>query len=1067
MVRILFFIILIQLAFFNKTEAQCIHFTPYGTVSAPSNNTVTSISTCTFAGEYNTINNVLTGQTYIFTSSFSTDWLVLTDALNNVLTQGTTPLTWTATFNGTVRLHVSANSSCASQSSCRETTVQCSSCGGLPPGTCIHPTAFGTISAPVNTAPITISTCTWAGEYNTINNVVSGQTYIFTSSFSTDWLVLTDALNNVLAQGTTPLTWTATFNGTVRLHVSANSSCATQSSCRVTTVQCTSCAPPGPCYNQVINAIPFTQSGLNTSAGGNNFSSLDACGSWYMDGDDYVFQYTPAVNECIQVTLTNTSTWVGVFVTAGCPDVGTCIAFNTNSSGNPILNGVNLTAGITYYITVSTWPAPQNTPFDIHVENCPPPPFNDEPCGAIPLNVNSGFCSYQTGTMGTNATFSAGIPAPGCGWLGPDIWFSAVVPASGRLIIDMATAGGPADMDMAIYSAPSCAGPFTLIECDDFDSQNGIMPMICRTGIMCTVPGDCQQNTTLTPGSTIYIRVWENGGDTFGPFDICAYEPSLPGPPSTCANAYVISTIPFNQSGQTTCCKENTITSAMGCGGVYQDGEDFLYRYTPTVNESIDITVSGTSSFTGLFVTNGCPSSGGICIASNTSASGSPSLCNINLIAGNTYYIMIDTWPLPNCTNFNILITNSSVSPTCNLNYSINSIAYSPDPYTGTNIALPIDDRFSSSYIPIGFPFCYDGIQYSQLLVSSNSYVIFDPIGCSTNLPAENAAPGGYSGWIIDAAAPNTTNAPRNSIMFPFHDTDPAVGGTIRYQVLGTAPDRRFILSYENIPYFSCNSIFFTGQLKLFETTNHIEVHLQSKPVCSSWNNGAAILGLHNYNGTIARVPPGYNYPTQWTTTNQAWRFNFNCSDCIILPVELFNFSGKNIKINHNELTWQTASEINNEKFEIERLTKDGHFEMIGSVTGAGTSNEVLSYRFSDVNAPDQTAYYRLKQIDFDGAFSYSQTISVKAGNDSALNVLISPNPVKDELMINTDAPIENCSFVMVLGTGSEYILQTGITTKHKEIFTYNLSDLKPGVYLFLIKDNTNQVIFSEKIVKL
>jgi gliding motility-associated-like protein len=135
----------------------------------------------------------------------------------------------------------------------------------------------------------------------------------------------------------------------------------------------------------------------------------------------------------------------------------------------------------------------------------------DDPCTATSLTVNT-TCSYTNYNYANTATASTGIPAPGCASYpagGDDVWFSAVVPASGVLIVDMNTSGsGPTDMGMAFYSASSCAGPFTLIECDDDDSNNGTMPYINRPG--------------LTPGSTVYIRVWEYGADSYGAFRICA-----------------------------------------------------------------------------------------------------------------------------------------------------------------------------------------------------------------------------------------------------------------------------------------------------------------------------------------------------------------------------------------------------------------------------------------------------------------------------------------------------------------------------------------------------------------
>ncbi|MBX2960796.1 MAG: hypothetical protein KF732_12665, partial [Flavobacteriales bacterium] len=127
--------------------------------------------------------------------------------------------------------------------------------------------------------------------------------------------------------------------------------------------------PAGCTPNTTIASIPYVQTGFNTSGSGDDFSSSNACGSSYMNGDDYVFTYTPSANECVNIALTNTSTYVGVFVTNGCPSMGgvSCVASNTNSAGNPSISSVSLTAGVTYFITVSTWPSPQTTPFDISI----------------------------------------------------------------------------------------------------------------------------------------------------------------------------------------------------------------------------------------------------------------------------------------------------------------------------------------------------------------------------------------------------------------------------------------------------------------------------------------------------------------------------------------------------------------------------------------------------------------------------------------------------------------------------------------------------------------------------
>lgn len=798
--------------------------------------------------------------------------------------------------------------------------------------------------------------------------------------------------------------------------------------------------------------------GYTTSA---TNSGIAACAGTADDDVWFRFVATSTVHNFDLLNITGTVTnMVHEIFSGACGSLSSVACSDPNSS-----QFSGFTIGQTYFIRVYTNSAvTQTVDFELCIGTPPPPPSNDEPCGAIDLNVNIGSCAFQSAVLGASSTISVGMPAPGCSSLGEDVWFKVTVPAGG-LIIDLDDNGGPTDFGMAWYTGPSCNNLTTLVECDDDDSQNGSMPMICRTGASCTVPGDCAQNAKLATGTVVYVRIWEYGGGTSGPFDICAYEPAPAGAPSNCASATNIASLPYSNAGQTTCCRVNSYTSANGCLSSYQDGEDYMYTYTPAMNESIDVTLTGTLSYTGIFITDRCPSSGAaVCVGSATSFSGNPTLCGVSLIAGTTYYIMVDTDPTPTCTPFNISMTSSS-TPTCGLNYASSAIAFAPDLNAGTNIALPIDDRFGSSYTPIGFNFCFDGYQFSQLLVSSNGYVIFDPIGCASNLPSDNAAPGDYSAYSISAAIPNTTNAPRNAILFPWQDINPAIGGTIRYQTLGVSPNRRFVLTFDQIPYYSCTSLLFSGQLKLFETTNNIEVHITSKVVCGTWNGGDGILGLHNFNGTIARVPAGYNYPTNWTATNAAWRFTNNCvGPCVVLPVKLMSFSAKAME-NYNLLNWQTATEINNDYFVLQSSTNSIDFTEIGRVDGAGNSNNVLNYQFNDDNPFNKIVYYRLKQVDFDGVYSYSNIVAVKKIDDGDVNIY--PNPAKEVLFIDINS-VNNETYTInysnVLGSVSKEQL---IVSEGKNTYQANeFKNLKPGIYFIQVVDANNDVIKYQKIVK-
>lgn len=207
---------------------------------------------------------------------------------------------------------------------------------------------------------------------------------------------------------------------------------------------------------------------------------------------------------------------VGVYSSCGGTTVtgGTCTD-NTGTDGIETLSLSGLTVGTTYFISVHDyWTGGGSFQICVTHTAAPVAPANDNPCSATALTV-SATCSYTAATN-ANATASAGVPAPGCAsYSGGDVWFTAVVPASGNLTIDTDD-GVMTDGGMAVYSG-TC-GALTLIECDDDDSANGFMPMIALTG--------------RTPGETIYIRVWEYSNDNNGAFSICAYGSSAAPAPA-------------------------------------------------------------------------------------------------------------------------------------------------------------------------------------------------------------------------------------------------------------------------------------------------------------------------------------------------------------------------------------------------------------------------------------------------------------------------------------------------------------------------------------------------------
>ncbi len=166
------------------------------------------------------------------------------------------------------------------------------------------------------------------------------------------------------------------------------------------------------------------------------------------------------------------------------------------------------------------------------------------------------------------------------------------------------------------------------------------------------------------------------------------------------------------------------------------------------------------------------------------------------------------------------------------------------------------------------------------------------------------------------------------------------------------------------------------------------------------------------------------------------------------LPVKLINFEAK-ADGNTALLSWQTATEINNEKFEIEHSINATNWLKIGEVKGNGLSNATKNYTYRDGNITNGSNYYRLKQIDLDGKFEYSNVVIVNYSSISNNQIRIYPNPATDFIYIK-GININN-TYVKIVNTSGKIVLQKQLTSDKLIIPT----SLPNGLYLLqVIKDN-------------
>ncbi|MFN3939046.1 MAG: hypothetical protein ACK4IY_00575, partial [Chitinophagales bacterium] len=192
--------------------------------------------------------------------------------------------------------------------------------------------------------------------------------------------------------------------------------------------------------------------------------------------------------------------------------------------------------------------------------------------------------------------------------------------------------------------------------------------------------------------------------------------------------------------------------------------------------------------------------------------------------------------------------------------YEFSVIPYAPETHSGTNVPLT-DDSWSGPF-NIGFTFCFNDAEYTQFYIGSNGWISFGPTAALTTT-------------YTSAPIPSTAGTvPKNCIMGPWQDWHPGLcSGCVRYKTVGTAPNRRLIVSWSDVPMFSCTTTYGSFQIVIYETTNNIQNHLIDKPNCMAWAGGTATEGTHNLAGTAASVYPGRN-STAWTTSNESVQFS-------------------------------------------------------------------------------------------------------------------------------------------------------------------------------------------------
>ncbi|MDB5258361.1 MAG: hypothetical protein JWM14_3056, partial [Chitinophagaceae bacterium] len=237
-------------------------------------------------------------------------------------------------------------------------------------------------------------------------------------------------------------------------------------------------------------------------------------------------------------------------------------------------------------------------------------------------------------------------------------------------------------------------------------------------------------------------------------------------------------------------------------------------------------------------------------------------------------------------------------------------------------------------------------------------------------------------------------------------------------------------------------------------------------------NAGTIVWDFGDGTATQTGLTPTHTFPGNSGTVGYTITVTFNDAYCghtwtanrvenvtCPLPIHLLNFSGAS-RNNGVLLSWQTATETNNEYFDIQRSLDGLNFESVHKTPGANNSNSLLSYQYLDPYDGTGIIYYRLVQYDFDGKTSTSRVIAIQLTNSGKAPVSIAPNPFSESVVL-TKLMDEEATIIIydMLGRTLE-----SKKSSFGESVVYIGNNLSKGSYL--ISYISSQSTYTQKVEK-
>ncbi len=809
--------------------------------------------------------------------------------------------------------------------------------------------------------------------------------------------------------------------------------------------------------------------------------------------DDVWYQFTAATTG-IQLTVAPSAGMDPVvqLFSGNCSTLTSLVCKDGTLTGaEEVINYSSLTPGQVYRIRIYDYYAGSGSGnFTICLTPPPPPPANNL-CGSpIALPINSS-CTFTSGTTdGATQSF------PGCaGNADDDVWYSFT--ATNSLANITVTPIDNLDLVFQVYSG-GC-GSLNSLLCEDntFGNQTEQSDVI-----------------GLIPGVTYLIRVYDYYEGTTGDFNICitgsgSATPTNDEPCNAIQIPEVTSACNFSQfttvgATVSTGAGIPTPSSCVGGSGAAIGGfdstlptttRDVWFSIVVPPSGNIDVTPEpngGAGSISdGVMVlySGTCGSLTQIRCSDDHNYPGAgndflPFISENGLTPGDTVYlryfgfgtsfgtfgICVSTTTNDECANALYICDINGYSGSTSASYTEDrpdNMHANNETAAGVNLVDGVDSGgpFGDGN-PWDASYSFNGSPALDVNIDNNSWIRFTAAATTAtlNVSIYDCFVGGYpSGGIqmqIFEASSCTNFVPVSN--FEENSTGFVITG------VGLVPGNDYYLMIDGFAGDICSYTISANsgvQFPDIDTTLICPggtIQLNAPPGATSyfWTHSGEITPSVTVTPVITE-----NYTVEVTGLcdyKQTLTVAVGVNTCSALPVELLSFNVNRINERNVGIYWTTASEINSDYFEIER-SKDGtNFYQTFTQQAAGNSINEINYTGNDFEPIEGISFYRLKQVDFDGSFTYSKILQL---DNSSNEILIYPNPTEGNININIQRnKTEEVDVFIYNNLGQVSMRKSMLLQKGNSTFSIDLNELEKGLYQLKIVDSSG-IIQQQKII--